>query len=159
MDDLTTILTEAFSSIASWKVAGAVASLAILAGLLVRFSKTSAAQTVLGWLKLDGPTKRPWISAALGAIAAFFAAWKAGQPWLGRVVAAVTGALAGWAATGANESRPTAAKNRELSRVLTPMNAAEVEHLRVEVKAAAAIPDEAKRLAAKAALLDRMLTP
>ena len=157
MDELTDILTQAVAQIANWKTATAVASLAVLAGLLVRFSKTAACQTVLGWLKLSGPNKRPWIAAGLGAIAAFFAAWGAGQGWPGRLVAAVTGAFAGWSATGANESRPSTAENRELSRVLTPMNAAEVEHLRVEVKAAAAITDEAKRLAAKAALLDRML--
>lgn len=157
MDELTDILTQAISSISSWKVAGALATLALLAGLLVRFSKTAACQTVLGWLKLDGPKRRPWISAALGAIAAGLATLAAGKPWPACLVALVTGALAGWAATGVHESSPSAAANRELGRELAPMNAAEVKTLKDEVRTANVIGDEAKRLAAKAALLDRMI--
>lgn len=157
MNDLLPILEEAAKAISNWKVAGALASLAVLVGLLVRLSKSGIGQKLLKLVRLDGPTRRPWVAAILGGLTAALSAAAAKMPWLAVGAAAVTGGLAGWSATGANESRPSSSANRVILSELKPTNAAEVALLRKEVTTANAEPNVAERMKAKAALLDRIL--
>lgn len=151
------ILSEAVKAISQWKVAGAIASLAVIVGLLVQLSKSSVGQKLLALCKLDGPRRRPWVAAILGAMAASLSALATHAPWLAVLAAAVTGGLAGWSATGANESRPSTSEERVILTELRPTNAAEVATLKIEVAAANAEPNAAVRLETKASLLDKLL--